>query len=377
MGVQSDDFPDHGGHYPDFLARQTFNFEQHPHWFVSHMGKGRSKISNRIKDVDILLEVRDVRAPFSSAQFELVASFGKNAKRLVVLNKADLVTPNVGLAIQNSLLESGQPCLLTSAVDHKNLIKIKHFSLENVKARHPRSLGVMMMLIGLPNVGKSTIINGLKMIAFNTARHQGKESKLVHGVKRTKAASNGTPGVTRDVNFFQISNQPRLYCYDTPGVSLLKRKLDLERNVKLAVLNTMPDHLAGEMYIADYLLYRLNKEGLFKYVEVCQLPGPTNDIRYLAAHLAALLFQKYGNMDVYRLKTIRGSQFFLTLFREGALGKLCLDHIPSLDEIRRLRQMQLETEPPGPWGPPCYPEAPPGLELDGIVEDSSKFRRDK
>eukprot|EP00435_Cladocopium_sp_Y103_P059355 s830_g21.t1 len=58
-----------------------------------------------------------------------------------------------------------------------------------------------------------------------------------------------------------------------------------------------------------------------------------------------------------------GAVFFLDLWRKGKLGKVCLDYIPNPEEVQRLRQMRAETEPPGPWGPPAYPEVPEGLEL--------------
>lgn len=349
--------------FPEFKPRGHFVFDNHPHWFIGHMSKGKIKIMRKMKDVDVLLEVRDARAPFSSAQYELTESAGKHVHRLVVLNKADLVTPNVGLAMRNLIEEAGQPCLLTTASEHRNLIKIKQFALDSVKAKHPRTLGVMLMVVGLPNVGKSTVINGLKRIAFSTARHQGKESKLVHGVKHTEAKASGVPGVTNDVTFFQLSNMPRIYCYDTPGVSLLKKKNDPERNTKLALLKCMPDYIAGEVYLADYLLYRLNRDQMFAYVKELDLQGPTDDIRYLCSHVSALLMQK-NRMQVYWADMQAGASFFLELWRTGKLGKMCIDYIPNPEEIRRLRLLRTQTEPPGPWGPPCYPEVPRGLELD-------------
>lgn len=328
------------------------------------MSKGKIKIQNKLKDVDVLLEVRDARAPISSAQLELTKQFtGRKATRLVVLNKADLISPNLGLAMRDVVERAGQPCLLTNATENKNLIKIKQFAMDHCKAKYPRTLGLMLMVVGLPNVGKSTIINGLKSIAFSAARHQGKNSKLMQGVKWTKAKASSVPGLTNDVTFFQLSNQPRLYCYDTPGISLLKKKNDPERNTKLALLKTMPDHFAGEVYLADYLLYRLNREHMFHYVSELELPGPTDDVRILTAHVSALLSHK-KRTQIYRADPGQGASFFLDLWRKGKLGKLCLDHIPSMQEFERLRQMRMQTEPPGPWGPPCYPEVPAGLELE-------------
>lgn len=347
----------------DFVVRDTFTFDTRPHWYIGHMSKGKTKMQERMKDVDVLLEVRDARAPFSSAQTDLTKQFGDKALRLVVLNKSDLVTPNIGLAMRNVIEEGGQPCLLTAASENKNLIKIKRFAMDHIKAKHPRTLGVMLMVVGLPNTGKSTIINGLKQIAFSTARRQGKTSRLVKGVKWTQARAYDEPGVTRHVNFFQLSNHPRMYCYDTPGVSLLKKKNDPERNTKLALIKTMPDQFAGEVYLADYLLWRLNREQAFAYVKELELPGPTDDVRYLASHVSALLAHRKRQLVTWTDVTA-GAKFFIDLWRSGHLGKLCLDFIPNPEEVRRLRLMRMQTEPPGPWGPPCYPEAQAGLELE-------------
>jgi len=318
---------------------------------------------DKMKDVDVILEVRDARAPFSSAQTDMSRTFAEHIPRLVILNKADLITPNVGMAMRNLIEDTGVPCLLTAAHQNKNLIKIKNFALDHARAKFPRTLGIMLMVIGLPNVGKSTVINGLKRIAFSTARHQGKETKLVKNVKRTEARVNGEPGWTRQVNFFQLSNQPRLFCYDTPGISLLKKKNDPERNTKLALLKCMPDHFAGEMYIADYLLWRLNRERSFQYVDVLELPGPTDDVRYLTSHCAAVLAHR-KRISISWSDVSAGAKFFIDSWRQGAFGKLCLDYVPNPDEVHRLKLLRMQAEPPGPWGPPCYPEAQAGLELD-------------
>jgi len=215
----------------------------------------------------------------------------------------------------------------------------------------------------LPNVGKSTIIEGLKKLAFNTARYQGKTSRLVFGVKRTLPKVTKAPGTTQQVGFFQLSNQPRLFCYDTPGISLMKKRNDPERNTKLALLGSMPDHFAGELYLADYLLYRLNLDSRFEYVEELGLPGPSNNLEYVMTEILTILAGQ-RNEPIYLSNIHYAARSFLSLFRSGKLGKICLDHLPDPEEAEKLEQMLAQTEPPGPWGPPCYPEVPEGLEFN-------------
>eukprot|EP00439_Symbiodinium_sp_Y106_P070097 s680_g12.t1 len=179
----------------------------------------------------------------------------------------------------------------------------------------------------------------------------------MQGVKWTEPKMSNVPGLTRDVSFFQLSNHPRLYCYDTPGVSLLKRRNDPERNAKLGVLKLDSDCLGG-----SYKKLGRNRDHIMDYVRELELPGPTNDIRYLCAHISALLAHRNNN-QVYTAQVGAGATFFLDLWRAGKLGKVCLDYVPDPDEVERLRRLRAQTEPPGPWGPACYPDVPDGLEL--------------
>jgi len=336
--------------FPDFQPRTQFNFQSYPHWYIGHMSKGKVELQKHFKHTDVVLEVRDARAPFTTAQWQLTDMLSEHTKRLVVLNKCDLVTPNVAIKTKAVFDAMEIPVIPTSAVNLKNLIKIKEFAFDHIRPKYA-TVGLWMMVMGLPNVGKSTIINGLKRLAF-TASKQQEGSKLIHGVKRTEAKTGKSPGVTTNVGFFQISNKPRLYCYDTPGIMLLKKADDPERNVKLAMLGIMPDHVAGEMYIADYCLYRLNKERNFTYVEELNLDGPSNSIREISGRITAAMTEA----QKFYPDPTAGAAFFLKLFRLGHFGKICIDHVPSAGEVGgRLNDGLYQTEPPDPWTPQ-YPE---------------------
>eukprot|EP00397_Hematodinium_sp_SG-2012_P042312 GEMP01046773.1.p1 GENE.GEMP01046773.1~~GEMP01046773.1.p1 ORF type:complete len:314 (+),score=73.64 GEMP01046773.1:141-1082(+) len=306
--------------FPDFKPRDEFHFDDYPHWFIGHMGKGKVQLQKHLTHTDVVLEVRDARAPFTTAQWELTDMLPEKCKRLVILNKCDLVTPNVAIKTKQGV------------------------------SKHA-TVGLWLMVMGLPNVGKSTIVNGLKRLAFAAAQAKA-GSKLVTNVKRTEARTGKSPGVTRHVGFFQISNKPRLYCYDTPGVMLLKKADDPERNVKLACLGLMPDHVAGELYIGDYLLYRLNKDRNFQYVKELNLAGPSDSIRDVSARITAVMCEAQN----FYPDPLSGARFFLQLFRLGHFGRICLDQIPSPEEIgERNREGSYVTEPPDPWTA-AYPE---------------------
>jgi len=123
-----------------------------------------------------------------------------------------------------------------------------------------------------------------------------------------------------------------------------------ERNLKLACLGSIPDLVAGEYYIADYILYRLNKALNFTYVEVLGLDCPYNNVRMMSADIV----RGRGNIASEQ-SPLAGCRRFISLFRRGGFGQIMFDDIPSVEDIRSRRQQMMAGEPPGPWGPACFP----------------------
>lgn len=346
--------------YPDFRPVQTFDFEHYPHWFVGHMSRARVEIKKRLsRGIDVVVEVRDARAPFSTSQFELVEDLmghdpdgverNRAVKRLVVFNKADLISPTVGKRILSIMETIGKPAILASADSHAGLSRIRSFATQHVPIKH-KTVGIWMMMIGLPNVGKSTAINGLKRLAWSAAKHghQGLRN-LTLNVKRTEAVVRKNPGSTKHVNFFQISNNPTLFCVDTPGVMLLKETHNVERNMNLALINAIPEHEVGELYLGKYLLFILNKRRYFQYVDVLKMSGPTNDIMDIAGHIQQVVSNPLvHNRFDDRVDLVAGVKAFVQLFRNGHLGLVCLDELPRAEDLKKGRETFV-TEPPDPW----------------------------
>lgn len=165
------------------------------------------------------------------------------------------------------------------------------------------------MIGGIPNVGKSTIINALR----------SKDESLNHS-KRSGARVGGVPCITKSINGFKIVSDPPTFMMDTPGIITPKIKEGTEDGLKLCVCNNIRDGIVIDEVVCDYLLFKLNKEGVFNYVNRYNMPlrRPTESLHELS------------NQIMDRMKyTERKSAYdaFLRDFRDGTLGKITLDDI--------------------------------------------------
>lgn len=184
------------------------------------------------------------------------------------------------------------------------------------------------MVVGMPNVGKSTLINNL--------RNQG--------VNKAKAARTGDqPGVTRKIGApIKIWERPDgsdVYVLDTPGV-FVPYMPDAERMLKLALCGCVKDSVVPPTTIADYLLYHINLQDPLVYKRWSE---PTNEIMPLLEKFARNtgLLAKGGipNIDLAALR-------FVQRWRAGELGKFILDDVK--EELRRRQQEDIEKKTPGP-----------------------------
>ena len=129
------------------------------------------------------------------------------------------------------------------------------------------------MIGGIPNVGKSTIINAIR----------GKDESLNHS-KRSGARVGGVPCITKSINGFKIISDPATFMMDTPGIIIPKIREESEDGLKLSVCANIRDGIVEAEIVCDYLLYKLNKESVFNYVNRYSLPmrRPTESIHDLS-----------------------------------------------------------------------------------------------
>ncbi|KAI9317698.1 P-loop containing nucleoside triphosphate hydrolase protein [Dichotomocladium elegans] len=267
------------------------------------MAKGLRVISERLNNVDLVIEVRDARIPLSSVNPNFERIVGKK-HRLIVYNKFDLADPSTKQPVQRALQQLGTPVMFSSCQNDQDIRGILRYAAALADPIPQLNL----MIVGMPNVGKSSLINALRRV----------------GVNKGKAAATGNqPGVTRNViGTVKVMEHPAIYLIDTPGV-MVPHIADPVRSLRVALTGGIRDHLADEQVMADYLLFELNKRNASEaYTSFYNMPEPTNDVHTLlhavAKRIGAVV--KGGEYDY-----TTASKFLLKQYRQGKLGRFTLD----------------------------------------------------
>ena len=171
-------------------------------WFPGHMAKARREITEKLKLVDIVLEILDARVPISSRN-PMMGEILKDKPTLVLLNKANLADKKVTLEWIEYFKNKGIKALDIDLIDNYNVNKIIPAcnevlakEIEAAKAKGYSNFKIRALVVGIPNVGKSTFINTL--------------------AKRKAAVTGDKPGVTKSQTWIKINNSLELL--DTPGI---------------------------------------------------------------------------------------------------------------------------------------------------------------
>jgi len=274
-------------------------------WFPGHMVKARREIEKNIKLVDIALILLDARAPFSCRNSDL-EKIARNKKVVMVLNKADLASPE---AIRHYMQALEQEGFLVVAMDSlsgkgrqavlrmaKSAFQEKAEELQR-KGRRPRAIRAMVM--GVPNIGKSTFLNCL--------------------VGQKIAQTGAKPGVTRGKQWVRLREDIELL--DTPGL-MWPRVESEEQGLKLALLDIVGENAYSEYEVGLYLLSILKDKHPQILLEKLGLDAGNQLEEEMLAKIAGkrgYLF-KGGVPDLDKT-----CQVLLQEFRRGKLGTISLD----------------------------------------------------
>lgn len=163
-------------------------------WFPGHMAAATRAIKHRLKISDLVIEVRDSRIPLSSAHPGLQPQLSAK-RRVIALNKKDLANPNILNKWVSHFDSCKQDCIAINAHSRSSvqkLLELVELKLKEVISREPT---LLVMVVGVPNVGKSALINSIHQIALSRFPMQ----------EKTKRATVGPlPGVTQDIAGFKV-----------------------------------------------------------------------------------------------------------------------------------------------------------------------------
>lgn len=266
-------------------------------WFPGHMSKAMNRIKENLRRVDIILEIRDARAPLITSNFTFTDTI-KDKPRLVVFNKANLANPEITALWKNWLGKQNEHFVFVNALDKKSVNEIIQRSKDILKI----NTKLKMIIIGLPNTGKSTIIN------------------ILSNRNASKVADK--PGQTHKELWVKASGV--LDILDTPGVMppiMDSRKQALQLSALNAVSERVMDTEDTACFIIEHLL-KNNKEQLKEHFKIENL---TNDLvetlNQIAQNRGCLLNKNdYDYERVYKI--------VINDFRKGSFGPISLEHPP-------------------------------------------------
>ena len=289
------------------MATTTIN------WFPGHMRKTQREIKENLKLVEAIIEIRDARIQRSSANPDIEKLCG-NKPRLILLNKSDLTENGVTREWMKELSKENVKAIEVNCLKGKGLNQIKPAleellkeKLERYKAKGLVNVVIRVMVVGIPNVGKSTFIN--KMAKNNIAK------------------TGDRPGVTKSKQW--IKTPLGIELLDTPGV--LWPKFEDERTaLNLAFTGAIKDEIMDTEELSYKLVERLQKyyadELIARYKIERVFEDPLDTLDSIARKRGCLM--SGGHIDYNRIAVI-----LLDEFRGGKIGNISLERVDDvLDE---------------------------------------------
>lgn len=276
---------------------------EHINWYPGHMKKTRELIAENLKMVDIVIEVIDARIPVSSRN-PIIDELVKNKRRLIVLNKSDLSDPAANEAWAEHFKKQGNlvlsmNCMTGSGVGQ--LYKLLSRLQDEKNEGQLRKKSLRMMIVGVPNVGKSSLIN----------RMTGKKS----------AKTGDRPGVTKGKQWLGLENGMQLL--DTPGI-LWPKFEDPQVGLNLAFCGSIKDEILDTASLALELIKVLQRDYPQLLRERYKLDELDEDA---LVNMEAIAAKRGFILPGKRIDYERCARTLLDEFRGGKIGNITLEKV--------------------------------------------------
>lgn len=278
-------------------------------WYPGHMAKAFRQIKEKLKYIDIFIELVDARTPWSSKNPQL-EEISANKPTLLVLQKADLADHKITAQWLNYYRTHGQPAIAIDVNDVKvnKLITKAVLNVLDEQINSQINKGIQNEIIhavicGIPNVGKSTLLNRL--------------------INKKVAKTGNKPGVTKKEQWLKVND--KLQILDTPGV-LWPKFSDQTIGLKLSLIGSIKDSLFAKDDAVLFLFASLRKQQ--KLSVIFNRYHLNDDLTFLSdVDLLLNITKKLGYKDDYD----RACENIINDLRKGKLGKISLDLVDDLE----------------------------------------------
>lgn len=279
--------------------------EKNIHYFPGHMKKALREIAPYVKLVDLVVEVVDARAPYASRNPFLKELIGSKT-HMLLLSKDDFADPEVTKLWIEEAKKDGVVAFAGNLKKDRIVARLKETSAPLFAAKREKEarLGmkkqpIRVMVIGVPNVGKSTFINSLR--------------------GKAKAKVQNKAGLTRSEQWINVNEDFMLL--DTPGVLPMNYE-DRETAINLALLGTMREDVLPHEELAEILLAKLKE----RYPSALNARFDIPNISQLSDHEVLIsIAKRRGLLDKGEPSTYKAAYLLLKEFKDGVLGRLSLE----------------------------------------------------
>ncbi len=276
---------------------------EHINWYPGHMKKTRELIAENLKMVDIVIEVIDARIPVSSRN-PIIDELVKSKRRLIILNKSDLSDPKANEAWAETFKKQGNLVLTMNCmtgIGVGQLYKLLSRLQDEKNEGQLRKKSLRMMIVGVPNVGKSSLIN----------RMTGKKS----------AKTGDRPGVTKGKQWLGLENGMQLL--DTPGI-LWPKFEDPQVGLNLAFCGSIKDEILDTASLALELIKVLQRD----YPQLLRERYKLDELDEDALVNMEVIAAKRGFiLPGKRIDYERCARTLLDEFRSGKIGNITLEKV--------------------------------------------------